>query len=233
MNSNWVRDLNFHNAHFSTAHFREYCDLWHQVSQTRLHQDIPDNITWKLTADGTFRTKSAYEAQFVGSSSTSFDNLIWKIWAPPKCKIFSWLAIQNRIWTADRLAARGWPHNTNCVLCHATQETGIHLFADCRFVKRIWDAMATWAKVEGLRPAAGQPFQSVEDWWTILARLPSNDGKGLRSLIMLVIWEIWLERNARIFKHKETPCPMVISRIKDHASNWMAAGANHLTAILA
>jgi len=145
LNSNWVRDLNFHNAHFSPAHFREYCDLWHQVSQTRLHQDIPDNITWKLTADGTFRTKSAYEAQFVGSSSTSFDNLIWKIWAPPKCKMFSWLAIQNRIWTADRLAARGWPHNTNCVLCHATQETGIHIFADCRFVKRIWDAMATWA----------------------------------------------------------------------------------------
>ena len=63
--------------------------------------------------------------------------------------------------------------------------------------------------------------------------MPSNDVKGLRSLIMLVVWEIWLERNARIFKHKETPCPMVISRIKDQASNWMAAGAKHLAALLA
>ena len=27
----------------------------------------------------------------------------------------------------------------------ATQETWIHLFADCRFVKTIWDAVATWA----------------------------------------------------------------------------------------
>ena len=72
----------------------------------------------------------------------------------------------------------------------------------------------------------------MEDWWTMLARLPSNDAKGLRSLIMLVIWEIWLEHNARIFRHKEASCPMVISRIKDQASNWMAVGAKHLTALL-
>ena len=50
---------------------------------------------------------------------------------------------------------------------------------------------------------------------------------------MLVVWEIWLDRKARIFKHKETPCPMVISRIKDQASCWMAAGAKHLTVLLA
>jgi len=190
LNNNLVRDLDLLNAHFSAAHFREYCELWHQVTQTRLHHDTPDNITWKLTADGTFKTKSAYEAQFIGSSATSFVDFIWKIWAPPKCKMFSWLAIQNRIWTADRLAARGWPHNNSCVLCRATQETGIHLFAECRFVKRIWDAIGTWARIEGLSPATGQPFQSVEDWRTMLARLPSNEAKSLRSLIMLVIWKI-------------------------------------------
>ena len=67
----------------------------------------------------------------------------------------------------------------------------------------------------------------------MIARLPSNDAKGLRSLIMLVIWEIWLERNARIFQHKESSCPRVISRIMDLASNWMAAGAKHLAALLA
>ena len=147
--------------------------------------------------------------------------------------MFSWLAIQNRLWTADRLSARGWPHNDRCVLCRATPKSGIHLFADCRFVKRIWDNISTWARVDGLHTAAWQPFPSMEEWWTMIARLPSNDAKGLRSLIILVIWEIWLERNARIFKHKESPCQMVISRIKDQASNWMAAGAKHLATHLA
>ena len=87
--------------------------------------------------------------------------------------------------------------------------------------------------MEDLLPAAWQPFQSVGEWWTMIARLPSNDAKGLHSLIILVIWEIWLECNARIFKHKESLCPMVISRIKDQVSNWMALGAKHLAALLA
>ena len=59
------------------------------------------------------------------------------------------------------------------------------------------------------------------------------DTQGLRTLIILVIWEIWLERNARIFKHKETACPALISKIKDHASCWKAAGAKRLSTLLA
>ena len=62
---------------------------------------------------------------------------------------------------------------------------------------------------------------------------PSNNTQGLRTLIILVIWEIWLERNARIFKHKETACPVLISKIKDHASCWMAAGTKRLSALVA
>ena len=88
VNNNWVRDLDLHNVHFSAVHFSEYCDLRHQVSQATLQPDIPDNIDWKLTADGMYTTKSAFDAQFLGSTSTNFENLIWKAWAPPKCKVF-------------------------------------------------------------------------------------------------------------------------------------------------
>jgi hypothetical protein len=31
--------------------------------------------------------------------------------APPPCKMFIWLVLKNRVWTADRLAKRGLPHN--------------------------------------------------------------------------------------------------------------------------
>ena len=62
VNSNWVRDLDLHNVRFSAVHFSEYCDPWRQVSQETLQPDIPDNIDWKLTADGMYTTKSAYDA---------------------------------------------------------------------------------------------------------------------------------------------------------------------------
>jgi hypothetical protein len=32
--------------------------------------------------------------------------LSWEAWAPAKCKIFSWLVLQNRVWTSDRLQIR-------------------------------------------------------------------------------------------------------------------------------
>ena len=99
MNSNCVRDLDLHNQRFSAIHFLEYCDLWHQVSQTTLQPDTPDNIDWKLTADGMYTTKSAYDAQFLGSTSTNFENLFWKAWPPPKCKVLK---------LTDRLGIDQW-----------------------------------------------------------------------------------------------------------------------------
>jgi hypothetical protein len=62
--------------------------------------------------------------------------IIWKVWVPLKCKFFSWLAIQNRIWTTDRLVKRDWPHNDACALCGQTLESGLHLFVECRLTKR-------------------------------------------------------------------------------------------------
>jgi hypothetical protein len=79
---------------------------------------------------------------------------------PPKCKFFSWLAIQNRIWTTDRLVAKNWHHAPTCVLC--ALESGIHLFVECRFTSRERSTM-----------------------------LSGCNRKGLRSLLILVIWSIW------------------------------------------
>ena len=32
---------------------------------------------------------------------------VWRSWAPLKCKIFAWLAMQYRLWTSDRRARHG------------------------------------------------------------------------------------------------------------------------------
>jgi hypothetical protein len=45
---------------------------------------------------------------------------------------------------------------------------------------------------------------------------------------MLVVWEIWKERNRRIFDHKEMATGFLLSRIKDEASLWALAGAKRL-----
>jgi hypothetical protein len=41
--------------------------------------------------------------QFEGLTNSTMPVMVWKPWATPKCKIFTWLVLQNRVWTADRL----------------------------------------------------------------------------------------------------------------------------------
>ena len=42
-----------------------------------------------------------------GLLGTNFNSLIWKAWAPGKCKFHAWLIIQNRVWTSGCLRLGG------------------------------------------------------------------------------------------------------------------------------
>jgi exonuclease III len=228
----WIKDINLQHSNFTAAHLDEYTKLWRETRLVALSTGTPDTIVWKLGAKTEYSASSAYHAQFIGATYTNFPTIIWKPWAPPKCKFFSWLAIQNRIWTADRLQARNWPNQGTCTLCRAQAETGIHLFKECRFVRRIWKEIASWAQNERLHPEAWPPSDSLHSWWTNLANTKARNKRGLRSLIILVCWEIWKERNARVFERTEAPNFMVLQRIKDEATLWRSAGAKHLSALL-
>jgi hypothetical protein len=60
-----------------------------------------DALTWKFEENREYTASSAYHAWFIDATCNNFETIIWKPWALPKCKFFSWLAIQNRIWTAE------------------------------------------------------------------------------------------------------------------------------------
>ena len=192
-----------------------------------LHEDIEDDISWKLTASGEYSAKTAYEVQFLGSSSSIIYKPVWKAWAPPKVKFFAWLATQNRIWTADRLAKRGWPNCGACPLCKQTTETGIHLFINCRVTKRIWACVKDWAGIPAMDMSQWEGL-SIKQWWIVMTEGNIPNRKAMASLTLLVCWEVWNERNARVFNNKQSPSFVVLDRIKREARLWVAAGAKRL-----
>ncbi|WVZ54435.1 hypothetical protein U9M48_005227 [Paspalum notatum var. saurae] len=151
-NKNWIKDIDLRHRNFSAGHFLEYVRLWRAVQNLELQPNNEDAITWKFTSSGEYSSNSAYRAQFFGSVQTNLKHLIWQTWAPLECKFFSWLAIQNRIWTSDRLHARGWDNAGQCPLCRRAPESGIHLFAECRFTRCIWKELSSWTATQGLDP---------------------------------------------------------------------------------
>jgi hypothetical protein len=56
-----------------------------------------------LREDSQYSAALASKAQFFGATSSKMKIVMWEIWATPKVKLFSWLALQNSIWTADQL----------------------------------------------------------------------------------------------------------------------------------
>lgn len=167
--------------------------------------------------------------QFFGGQSTIYKLIIWKQWAPPQIKVFVWLLLQERIWTADRLQRRGWPNEYFCQLCYRNLEMPLHLFYECRVTKQLWTSVATWLHEPQLQPDQWSPAANIHDWYqNIPQNLHGKRLKGVRSMILVTIWTIWKERNDRIFKKQERTVESLLSAVQEEAKSWKLAGAKNL-----
>jgi hypothetical protein len=163
----WISKITLDNS-FTEEHLSQFVDLWALISNVNLDPEVEDDISWKLTPNGQYTTKSAYELHFIGSTISPMYKTIWKAWAPPKVKFFAWLVNQGRIWTADRLAKRGWPNCGLCPLCKQHTESIDHLFVHCRFTIRIWGLLKEWAGLNELHPMQWANLNTAE-WWSFMA----------------------------------------------------------------
>lgn len=144
------------------------------------------------------------------------------IWAPKKCKIFTWLLVQHRLPTADVLSIRHMPNNHWCPLCTNNPETGLHLFLECAYTKRVWSAIANWARDTNLVPTQWTALGSILDWWMEIRLIEqASNRKGQETLIILTFWQIWKERNIRIFQHQRNEVPGMVAVIKEEAQAWI------------
>jgi hypothetical protein len=73
----------------------------------------------------------------------------------------------------------------------------------------------------------------VVQYWHAATKSPTACPQGLKSAVILITWEIWKERNARVFNNKEQTPPSIFQKIKDEGANWILAGAKHLAEIIA
>jgi hypothetical protein len=167
----------------------DYFLIWDMMDGVILRQDVPDHYKWKLTQHGTCSSKSAYEAFFLGSIKFGPWRRIRKTWAPPRCKLFIWLFFRSRVWTADCLARRNFPHPDACPFCDQEEETINHLLIRCVFAREVWTLVV---QNLGLPHLAPQPATiCFSRWWRkTTTRAPKETGKDLNSLIILVAWEI-------------------------------------------
>jgi hypothetical protein len=138
-------------------------------------------------------------------------------------RFFIWIALKERCLTADNLAKRGWPHGDLCSLCQRDSEDCHYLFVVCPFTDAVWQILRSWMNVSFSTP--GEKTLHLSDRWLqerLCCRLRYRN--NFDSLLFLVCWFLWKERNARIFDQCFKPAVTIADDIKEEFLCWKKAG---------
>uniref|UniRef100_A0ACD5YC02 Uncharacterized protein n=1 Tax=Avena sativa TaxID=4498 RepID=A0ACD5YC02_AVESA len=192
-NGKWMQDLR---TRWTDNHLVQLIGLAELLDEVQLSSD-PDSISWCVGKDDFYTAKYAYQLQFFGSVRTEFKQLIWKVWAPARCKFFIWTLMIGRVLTADKLLSRQWENDYFCPLCRRNLETAGHLFTECIYSIKIWTACAELLQLNLLQPItwANKEF-TIRQWFSeLICNRPKAIKKRAFTSAQLICWELWKKRN--------------------------------------
>jgi hypothetical protein len=179
-------------------------------------QDVEDVFSWPCDISGRCSAKSTYLRLCGGGIRFAAADCIWKPWAPAKCKIFQWLAVQYRMWTTDRRAKHGLQDTANvCFSCLQDIDSLDHILLHCSYAREVWFYSFREANLEDVTPTVDD---RLEEWWlSARARFRDSERRDFDARVMLICWSLLKQRNARALNNINQQCSatQLVSRIKD------------------
>jgi hypothetical protein len=93
------------------------------------------------------------------------------------------------------------------------------------------ESLKEWLGLQGIYPRQWNGL-NIKEWWSLLAEGSMPHRKALASLTLLTVWEIWIERNARVLHDKQSPSFVIVDKIKQEARLWVLQGVAKLGSIM-
>ncbi|GKC42205.1 RNA-directed DNA polymerase, eukaryota [Tanacetum coccineum] len=117
--------------------------------------NIPDCWVWSLEAKGEFSVKSV--RQLIDDSILSKEEVttMWVKVIPIKINVFAWRVRLDKLPTRLNLFLKGIDISTIvCPLCHASVESGSHIFFSCPMTRQLWRKLMRWWELEDINFAS-------------------------------------------------------------------------------
>ena len=158
-----------------------------------------DVYLWRIQSGGfgpSFSSRVTWERIRAPSPLVRWHSVVWFREEIPRCSFISWTAFLGRLPTRDRLISRGISVPPGCVLCSNADESISHLFFECSF------AVAAWTRFCGRYMASPPPsLPAIVDMCQQLQGSHTPRAVAVLKLLnQVIIYSLWRERNARIFK---------------------------------
>ncbi|XP_013617529.1 PREDICTED: uncharacterized protein LOC106324048 [Brassica oleracea var. oleracea] len=187
---------------------RRFQTLYNQILAIPVpDEDMGDDlILWKRGEDefqDSFSTASTWEQIRYKKLKVEWSEAVWFTQSTPRYAFITWLAVQNRLSTGDRM--RSWGITQGCGLCGERDETRDHLFFACPYSFTVWEGLG--------RGFFGR--RTNPDWYITLNAIKRKRANRLDSILLkmifqTVIYHIWRERNSR-----------------RHQGNWVSTNQMH------
>lgn len=121
-----------------------------------------------------------------------------------------WFAMNNGLSTIDNLSKRGWNLPNRCCLCCRDMESRDHLFFECDISSQVRSSVL---KSLGIRRLHMNIHQTVA-WFQKNIKEKNRLQKAKRAALAAAVYELWWERNCRIFREKARPMGEVVKRVQ-------------------
>ena len=217
LNDAWVAQVS---PEVSTDSLREYLQLWNMIQEVQLDPAQHDTITWSWEASGCYSARTAYAAKFWGRQVVPTAEFTWKSRAPVPCRFFTWLAIQDRCWTSNRLARRGLDHQDCCPMCSQEEESINHILLQCVVAREVWTAICHPLRRPEWIPTVNESLGA----WCQDKRGRGEAGRDANTIIILGLWQIWKHRNSIVFDGATPSKNRIIHAVVREGRVWKKAG---------
>jgi Leucine-rich repeat (LRR) protein len=196
--------------------------VWNRLRSVVLNASVEDSSLWHWSASQQHSSAMSYRAFFHRQPSILGAKELWKTKAPPRVKYFFWLAISGRCWTSDRLQQHNFRSSGPCALCDQETETIEHLVLGCVYSRDLWSRLLN---PHGLLALVPHPDSELAHWWLASRkRVPKPQRRSFDSLVLLVAWSLWKERNRRVFQHEAVQPVGLLRLVGAEGAEWMLAG---------
>jgi hypothetical protein len=197
-------------------------DLRSLLLMVNLQIDRFDRRVWRLDPSSVYTVRSAYNFITVNGPVTSEVPVssLWHKDVPLKVILFAWRLFRDRLPTKNNLYHR---HVIGvdaqlCVGGCGEVETSSHLLLHCTVFGAVWHYILRWLGLLAVLPGdANSHFHQ----FGFLGGVAKTRRAILQVIWFAVTWEIWKERNNRIFKNKFCSITQVVDKIKSLTFTWL------------
>lgn len=202
---------------------RNFQILSGNLSSVVLHPQRNDSLIWEVAVSRSYSVKSMYKCIEARMGNVRRElMLLWKNFAPPKAQFLGWLAVLERVKTADLLFSLGVLPVFNdclCKFCGEAPESVNHLFLHCEVVWEVWCIALRWWGIKWVVPSS---IKSLFIWWQSW-RFKKTKKVLWEPISFATLWSIWKVRNDLIFRGVIPKWEEMGDTIKFRVATWFKA----------